>query len=198
MRLSHVIISLALPTVMLGIPITVFASAATPSFPSCLNSQHTAEISYSNGYHGIAGDTSSHTGSDSVYKLEENNQVLQCFCGSNGQGIQTNWIKVDTLSAANITSLEGQGWIYVPYGSDWGLDNAAYLAQNTPYTCLSIATVQPVTLTNTANGSSLSDGTGGNALVALANTGNSIVLFGAIIAGVLSLSFGIFLKPKKS
>src|SRR3990167_4160643 len=61
-------------------------------FPSCANQTENGDIAhYDAGLHQIAGNGLLE-GSDDVYSLGDG-YFLQCFCSSEGQGIQTNWLK---------------------------------------------------------------------------------------------------------
>jgi LPXTG-motif cell wall-anchored protein len=60
---------------------------------------------------------------------------MQCFCSKNGDGIQTNWWKVSSLSFEEVEYLKALGWVYIPNGSVWGLQEAPYMAYNTEYDC---------------------------------------------------------------
>ena len=118
-------------------PTQVFA-VNTPAFSTC--SAPTGEViaNYSEGIHGIVGETAEHKGSDVVYKMNEW-QVLQCFCPKDaGQGIETVWWKYASLSDTDINTLQKEGWIFIPNGKLWGLDNAQYLAKNTRFECRGI------------------------------------------------------------
>jgi hypothetical protein len=112
------------------------ASAVTvPTFPSCLNPQGTLKVSYSDGTHGVVGDTKTYTGYDAVYKLTDNT-LVQCLCPKDGNGIQTNWMKASGFSQSEINTLKNDGWVYIQNGSAWGLDNEPYLAKNIGYSCI--------------------------------------------------------------
>lgn len=128
----YLLFLITLVLVTLIVPNTSFANA-TPSFPSCFAKQGEANIQYSSGIHGIAGDNNTYSGSDSVYEINST-QVLQCFCG-NTIGIQTNWWSVSNSTLSQLQSYENQGWIYVPTGETWGLSNNPYLAKNINYSC---------------------------------------------------------------
>ncbi len=112
----------------------VFAQITPPSFPSCLNPQGVVTSSFSDGIHGIPGNTQSFSGSDIVYTVTPST-VLQCFCSPTGDGIQSNWWNVSELSNEEIQSFVTAGWVFVPDGSVWGLDAAPYLVQNITFTC---------------------------------------------------------------
>ncbi len=105
-----------------------------PTFPTCNNPQGTIKVSYSEGTHGIPGDTRVYTGRDTVYTLSDTT-VVQCFCAPNGRGIQTNWWKVSSLSIDAIEYLTDQGWIYIPDGSVWGLSRDPFMAFNLTLSC---------------------------------------------------------------
>lgn len=128
--------------------VTATSNITPPDFPTCSAPTGTLKVSYESGVHGIPGQGEV-TGSDSVYLLENSN-VLQCFCAPDTQGIQTNWWKIGSLSAKQIITLKKLGWIYIPSGSVWGLDNTAYMAQNLSFSCAS-----------QGGGGSSSGGTGG-------------------------------------
>ncbi len=107
---------------------------ATPTFPNCNNPQGALKVSYATGIHGIPGSASTNTGSDAVYNLSEIT-LTQCFCSLNGDGTQTNWWKVSSLTIEQIEFLLAQGWVYIPDGSAWGLDEDPYVAFNSRYAC---------------------------------------------------------------
>lgn len=109
------------------------ANAARTDFPSCTNPGGALQAQYDSGTHGIPG-SSARTGSDAVYTIDSN-RVLQCFCSTAGVGIQTNWLKASSLTAAEIANLKSHGWLLVPTGAVWGLDNDPYLALNSRYAC---------------------------------------------------------------
>ncbi len=119
--------------IFLSSPKMIYA-VSEPLFPACSNPQGTLIVKYDSGNHYIAGDLSSHEGSDAVYQLDENN-YSQCFCSNDGAGIQTNWWKVGSLDQDQIDTLKKLGWVYVPDGSAWGLAQGAYMAKNSSYSC---------------------------------------------------------------
>ena len=144
----------------------------TPSFPSCTSPAGATIADYSSGIHGIVGQSQTYTGSDRVYRLNDD-QVTQCFCSSDGgTGIQTNWWKYADLSDQEIKILERQGWIMIPNGSLWGLDNAPYLTRNESYSCSGSTGSGG---TNSTGGSSSSNSSSGSILgiSTFANTGLS-------------------------
>lgn len=112
----------------------VFAISA-PNFASCYQPDGTLKVAYSSGTHGIPGRSQAYTGSDSVYVLNDQ-QVLQCYCPQGGAGIQTNWWRVGDLSQSDVDRYIREGWIYIPNGALWGLDEAPYLAFNLDYQCV--------------------------------------------------------------
>lgn len=113
---------------------TVRAVSAPPLF-SCTAPVGSTVASYSVGTHGIVGDASTHTGSDAVYRVDSDH-LLQCFCPDNNQsGIQSNWWKVTDLSEEDLSYFQKIGWIYVPNGALWGLDESPYLVKNDFYQC---------------------------------------------------------------
>jgi len=177
----------------------VYAVVTPPIFPSCINPQGTTIAHYASGKHGIVGG-SEQKGSDNVYKLSETT-YMQCFCPSNGLGIQTNWWNVSSLDQSDIANLQNNGWIYQPQGLYWGLTNASYLGQNSSFSCnnqiTAIVAAANASDTNSGNttanpGSTSSTSTG--SVPQLANTGNSVLLYGLIILGSFSILAGLLIK----
>jgi hypothetical protein len=172
--------------------VTLFVVSASPvlavtipTFPSCANPQGNVKVSYSEGTHGIVGSGATYTGKDTVYTLSDDT-VTQCFCGADGNGIQTNWWKASSLSEIDINILKSEGWIYVPAGNLWGLAAAPYVAKNSTYSCLP----------GSVNGvSSESNGTGGaydeGDVLGLAATGDSALVYGSFLLGLTLLVIGI-------
>ena len=111
----------------------VFA-VSLPDFVSCVNPQVAASQVNNGSNHGVAGQSNAYSGTDKIYNLQNGN-VTQCLCTDGGSGIQTNWLKVSQLSESDIDSLKIQGWVYIPTGSLWGLDDAPYLAKNSDFSC---------------------------------------------------------------
>jgi hypothetical protein len=155
-----------------------------PQFTSCVNPQGQVKVNYDNGTHGIVGNTSSFQGKDTVYTLS-GDALTQCFCSSDGKGIQTNWWKASSLTEQEIESLKSQGWKYVPNGALWGLDEAAYLAFNSEYICRS---------TSGGGGGALGASIG--SVLGLASTGNTKFLLSIILTSVISLLVGLNLKKR--
>lgn len=158
-----------------------------PNFPSCVNPQGTQKVSYDSGTHGVVGNSSNFTGKDSVYSLSDGT-LLQCLCADNGQGVQTNWWKVSSLTADEIAILISQGWTKIPDGSAWGLESAPYLAKNINYSCSGSAG-------GTGGGEVLGASTGD--VLGLATTGNILFILSVILAGLTFLGAGVFLNKIK-
>ncbi|MFA9288659.1 MAG: hypothetical protein ACEQSA_02155 [Weeksellaceae bacterium] len=171
-----------------------------PTFPTCLNPQGALKVRYETGTHGVPGNTNTYYGMDSVYTLTDNT-LMQCLCPDNGQGIQTNWWKVTDLTQEQIKNLQQQGWIYIPNGAVWGLDEAPYLAKNENYVCRGGIGGSGGSQGG-SSGSSNSGSSAGAASVAgsvgevlgLASTGNSTTVLFYLVSGVTLLSLGFYLQ----
>lgn len=183
----------------------VFADNTPPGFTTCLNPQGALIAPTTQGMHGIAGNTA-RSGIDTVYKVTDI-AVTQCFCADNGQGIQTNWWKIANMGQATITSFQNQGWIYIPAGDLWGLDNAPYLAQNSSFSCAIVegdtgkqpSNSQPSS--NTSSGSNSTTSTSNNnssstpsGSPSLANTGDIVFVYSIFLLGFLFLGSALFLS----
>lgn len=155
-----------------------------PSFSSCVNPQGSLKVSYDSGTHGVPGDANTYSGSDSVYTLSDNT-LVQCLCTDNGQGVQTNWWKVSSLTTDEIAVLISQGWVLVPDGSAWGLDQTPYLTQNTSFACF------PGTGAPEVLGATTTD------VLGLATTGNAAFILSVILAGITFLGAGSLLNKIK-
>src|SRR3990167_3192719 len=156
---------------------SVIAIVNVPNFPSCVNPQGTVIASYSSGTHGVPGDSTAYSGSDTVYKI--NNETLtQCLCTDDGDGIQTNWWKASSLSSQEIENLKTQDWVFVPDGTAWGLDNTSYLSKNSKYSCRGIG--------------------GGGDVLGLATTGDIKIIYSLLLIGTASLCLGFVLNRKGS
>ncbi len=183
-----------------------------PEFGSCLNPQwsKTQEntLKDPNGArHGVIG-VGSYLGTDTIYS--SNGNVMQCLCSVDGNGYQTNWLKAANLSQDQIDELKTKGWKYVPYGQDWGLHDSAYLAKNIEYTCAACTptptpsvevtpTVTPTPTVTTTPGPTATPTPapkvgGASATNTLATTGNSLVIYLALLAGLASLVIGMVIK----
>lgn len=115
---------------------TVKAVSDPPQF-SCVSPIGVTIAAYSEGTHGIPGDAGTYTGSDTVYRVDSDH-VLQCFCPDNGNnGIQSNWWKVSEASESDINYYEKRGWVYIPNGLLWGLEDSSYFVKNASYSCSS-------------------------------------------------------------
>lgn len=160
-------------------------AVTSPTFPSCTNPSGIIKSEYSQGIHGIAGKTDEYSGSDSVYTLTEGTHT-QCFCAEDGDGIQTNWWKVSSLSEDEIKVLKSEGWVYIPNGALWGYENEPYMAKNSDYACQGGPRIGGVEA-------------GFGEVLGLASTGNIVLVYavGAIglIAIILSLLIGRNRKP---
>lgn len=198
-------------TLSLSAALPAFANA-TPNFGTCLNPQWgQTQVNYGSN-HGVVG-VGSFAGTDTIYASGGN--VLQCLCADNGEGYQTNWMKASGLSDSDIAYFKSQGWIYVPYGDDWGLDKGPYLAKNESYTCTSCTptptpnvsvtptetptpTVTPTagpTETPTAGPTATpTTAVGGASANNLASTGNSLLIYISLLAGAASLALGMILR----
>lgn len=202
---SHYYIGIILLLIVSFVIVNKSYATSIPTFPSCLNPQGTIKVNYNNGNHGVPGDTSSYSGIDTVYYLTEDT-LTQCLCPENGNAIQTNWWKIDQLSEKEIKEFTGQGWIYVPDGSAWGLDESTYLAQNIKYSCVGgkggssngNSSTHNSSSSNTSSGSQSSGqangaSTGGN-ILGLASTGNIMSIYIFIIFGISLLLSGIYIQ----
>jgi len=180
----------------------VFAKAApdvsaqtVPSFPTCANPQGSVKVTYNEGTHGIAGNTGTFTGSDTVFELS-GDTTMQCFCADNGDGTQTNWWHAASLTDEEVQVLKNDGWVVVPNGALWGLAEGEWLTFNSPYACPSS--------NNNENGTSGSSNTSGQVLSAttdpggsvlgLASTGNIAMIYALAGLGILSLLMGFLLR----
>lgn len=114
-------------------PALAISDHLVPDFPACSSPNGTLKVNYVSGTHGIVGN-GSFVGSDAVYIVGDSN-LIQCFCAADSSGIQTNWWKVGSLDSEQIKQLQDQGWIYVPTGLAWGLDDVPYFARNIAYSC---------------------------------------------------------------
>lgn len=170
-----------------------------PNFPSCLSPSGTLRVYYPDGTHGIVGSTSTYVGSDKVYTISDDT-ITQCYCSTDGVGIQTNWWKSSSLTEDQIEILKKQGWHYVPDGSLWGLDESPYLAINSSYSCLSKTTTTTTTTSSSSDSSSQgsssssSNSESSGQVLGLAATGDQPIL---LLLTIASLSF-IIIGIKKS
>jgi hypothetical protein len=188
---------------LLGITLAsaIFAGPVVASevqFTSCLTPSGSVVADYADGSHGIAGQGSV-SGHDTVYSLGGGN-ALQCLCDSNGNGTQTNWLKIGELSEDQIKVYQSQGWIYIPDGSAWGLSQGAYLAKNVSYSCGS-------STTNSGGGDGRTDGrTDGRSdglgsivqaakgSAGLASTGDIKFVLSILGAGIILTAIGFYMR----
>lgn len=193
-------------TFLFGANFSLVFAYNIPNFTSCVNPQGEIIANYATGTHGIAGKPGLFEGKDVVYKVSED-AVTQCFCAVDGQGIQTNFWKIPTLGESEINALKAQGWIYIPNGALWGLDNVPYVAKNSDFSCKSsggsgnggsggTSDSSSSGSSNNNSGSVLSASGGVGQVLGLASTGNSTFLFGTALASGLSLIIGVFLKKR--
>lgn len=158
----------------------------TPNFPACTNPSGTIRVDYPSGNHGIVGSTSEFSGRDTVYQLTEDT-LSQCFCSTNGEGIQTNWWQVSSLTDEQIDILKKDGWDFVPNGALWGLEETPYLAKSSDYACGG---------SNSSNSSSSASSQASilGDILGLASTGNNALFYSLGIFGLTSLIMGLILK----
>ncbi len=159
-----------------------------PAFSACTAPTGEVIANYSEGIHGIVGESAQYSGHDTVYKMNEW-QIVQCFCPKDeGQGIQTVWWKYTNLSETDVTVLTKQGWIHVANGKLWGLDDANYLTKNTRFNCKN----------GSGTGTGTSTGIGGEILsiTDFAATGSQqvFVMTGMILCGI---ALAVLLKKAK-
>jgi hypothetical protein len=118
--------------------------------------------------------------------------LIQCFCSEDGSGIQTNWWKISSLTQDEINTLKNLNWVFIPSGSVWGLDDAVYMAKNTDYACGSTSSGDEGD-NNDSSGEVLGTSTSssqGQAVLGLAATGNSLLLYTLLITGLLFIVSG--------
>ncbi len=126
---------LILPLVFLHLSTRQSLALVTPPIFSCQSPVGATIADFNQGTHGIAGDSATYTGSDRVYQVDSNH-VVQCFCPSDSNnGIQSNWVKLTDSSEETINYYQKLGWIYVPSGLAWGLDDSPYIVANQSYSC---------------------------------------------------------------
>jgi hypothetical protein len=114
-----------------------------PKFGRCPNPGGTQIAGYDIGFHWIPGN-GLQWGSDYVYDTG-NNTFVQCYCpifdSQNQpdfkQGVQSNWVRADSLSSDTESLLIRTGWIVIENGADFGLPEGRYLVNNIPYWCRS-------------------------------------------------------------
>ena len=211
--------SVLMKTILSAVLLVVLSQAVTPAafasnvpnFTTCVNPKGEVKASYETGTHGIAGMPGNYSGKDAVYKIS-GEALTQCFCPEDGSGIQTNWWKIEGFTESEIKVYESKGWIYIPNGALWGLDNAPYFAKNSDYSCKgsggngnggsggnsdSGSSSGGSSTNSSGSGSSGSTGSGGiGQVLGLASTGNSVFVLGTALTSGLSLLIGLFLKKR--
>ena len=162
-------------------------AVTTPTFATCIAPEGTVRANHNSGTHGIPGDTNTYFGKDTVYTISENS-IIQCFCSSNGKGIQTNWLKAKQYSDDDLKILKSQGWIYISNGQIWGLENEAYVAKNEEFSCLGNR--------SQVGGSNYDSKRFNPNILGLASTGSTSLLTFSFIVGILLLISSINLRKK--
>ena len=202
MKKAISILTIALIAIFLNV--TNVQAYTLPTFPTCLNPQ--GEIKASNtGTHGVPGDYATYKGIDVVYKLS-GDTYMQCLCPENGNGVQTNWWKVSGLSTTEIEELKQKGYVYVPNGIVWGLEEAPYIANNFTYSCLAkgggptpTPGPGPTSTPAPSNNSSSSSSNSVSSVLGLANTGNIKSIYFYTVSGLFLIAVGIYsLRANKS
>ncbi len=161
---------------------------------SCVNPQGSVLADHESGTHGIVNSSETYTGSDKVY-LQNNGNVVQCYCNNDGSGIQTNWIKNTGFSESERSILKNQGYISIPDGSLWGLSSGEYFAKNESFSCKGSNGNSGSNDSKVGGASATSNGSS-SPLSTFANTGNSLLFYSTLVLGLGSLAYGVF-APKK-
>ena len=186
---------------LLAVSATRVAAVEIPSFPGCPNPGGEIIADYDSGVHGVPGDSTTYTGKDMVFKLDDA-KVVQCLCTDSGSGIQTLWWKDPGLSESDEAKVLAQGWVRVPNGALWGLDQSVYFAKNSNFNCSEGGDGGHVNGSSDSNGGSSSSSSddagsnnGGSILGAstLAGTGNW-----STIAGLFCLAAGLILAGQNA
>jgi hypothetical protein len=170
---------------LLSILVSPVKAQSIPVFQQCINPHGTLKVKYDFGTHGIPGDPGVYSGSDAVYQTTSNT-LIQCYCAQDGSGIQTNWWRASSLAQEEIDNLENQGWVYIPDGSLWGLDQAPYVAKNSNFTCKE----------NGVGGTDVQSGSLTSPTLIFADTGGIGFPLFFTLTGILSLISGIKLLKK--
>ena len=129
MKIRFFIIFLVLFSFLAAFYVQNASAVSAPDFPACSTPTGSLKVQYNDGTHGVIGNNAEFKGKDTVYSVNQN-QVLQCLCTSDGQGIQTNWWKAGTLTQDEINSQINNEWKYVTNGLAWGLTDDPYLIKN--------------------------------------------------------------------
>lgn len=167
-----------------------------PEFGSCLNPQWSKSQENHGSNHGVVG-IGTYAGVDSIY--ESNGNVLQCLCTEDGKGYQTNWLKAENMSKAEMQDLQAQGWIYVAHGEDWGLHKSKYMAKNSEYTCAECTPTptpeEETTPTPTETPEETTSEESETPVIGgLAPTGNALAIYLALMAGAAAVVTGVVLR----
>lgn len=149
---------------------------------TCITQTGEKIATYAEGIHGIVGDFRTFTGRDEVFALG-NEDALQCFCATDGSGVETIWWS--SFPEDSVDELTASGWIFVPNGFLWGLAAKPYLAKNTNYTCSS--SVQGGTVQSTSDSTS-GDVLGISTLSATGNFASRILM----ILGLILMGAGVW------
>lgn len=181
---NYILVILASLVSIFGMFLPKIQAQTIPNFPSCSNPQGSVKVSYSEGTHGIVGNGGTFTGSDTVYTLSDDTS-MQCFCADNGDGTQTNWWHVASLTDSEIQVLKNAGWISVPNGELWGLASGEWLALNSSYQCQGSDTGGDILAASTQ--------VGGDVL-GLATTGNIVTIYVLLGFGITSLVTSFYLR----
>ncbi len=184
------VITLSIVLILSAFTGNVFA-ATVPSFPVCVNPQGTVISSHDSGTHGVAGDTGVYTGKDTVYSLTSES-LTQCLCADSGAGTQTNWWKASSLTQDEINIYISEGWILIPNGAAWGLEQAPYLAKNSSYACKGGSGGSSETK---VGGASAVNNT--QSILSLATTGNTMFILGVFLTGMSFIGAGLASTFKK-
>ncbi len=189
---------LTIAYIALFVTVTNTQAYAVPTFPTCLNPQGHLKTS-NTGTHGVPGDYATYKGIDSVYQVEKDSNVIviQCLCPENGSGVQTNWWKVSGLTPTEIDELKQKGYVYVPNGIVWGLDDAPYIANNVPYSCLAkgggeSSSSSSSSSSNTTNNTTNNVTNNITQVFGLANTGNMKSIYFYTVSGLFLIALGIY------
>ena len=159
----------------------------SPPQATCITPTGERIVTYLDGIHGIAGDLATFTGKDEVFALG-NDDALQCFCATDGSGVDTIWWS--SFPQDKVNEFTASGWTFVQSGALWGLSAKPYLAKNTNYICS--------TDTSTGTGGSSSNNSGQILGSTLAATGGKGIITTFVYASILWLLAGLLLKFKSS
>lgn len=182
-------IALATAVMLFGYAAQIAQAVTIPTFPSCTATQGSIIAYYAHGTHGVPGDTTTYTGSDTVYKVDDV-RVLQCLCPENGEGVQTLWWQYGALSEDDLATLLMKGWVWIPNGTAWGLNDAPYLAKNSSFSCVGRGGAVAGASAESADGRG---GTGAGVRNVGQVLGAQLAATGTMKWGVTALATGLFL-----